>query len=49
MTRDPNRDPSYVLEFFGKGREGDPGDWLARKNRWRSVLLCVCGIPGCVS
>ncbi|MFD4670570.1 HEAT repeat domain-containing protein [Lentzea sp. NPDC058450] len=43
--RDPDRDPAYVLEFFGKGRKGDPGDWLARKDPYRSVFLCVYGIP----
>ncbi|GGN14268.1 hypothetical protein GCM10011609_63550 [Lentzea pudingi] len=43
--RRPDRDPSYVLEFFGKGRKGDPADWLVRRSPYRSPALCYYGIP----
>lgn len=43
--RRPDRDPSYVLEFFGKGRKGDSADWAMRGNPYRSSVMCAYGIP----
>ncbi|SDO12522.1 hypothetical protein [Lentzea jiangxiensis] len=43
--RDRDRDPSYVLKFFGKGRKGDPADWPLRRNPYRSPMSSAYGIP----